>query len=70
MSANILSRGDYWFSLLTKDAQIKEGQCHSVKVADGNIEGKRCRFIAVLPDSKKKNPRSRHGEVVKLEWCT
>lgn len=70
MSANILSRGDYWFSLLTKDAQIKEGQCHSVKVADGNIEGKRCRFIAVVPDANNKYPRSRHGEVGLLEGWT
>lgn len=70
MSNQVLSRGDYWFSLLTKDAKLRTGQCASVKVADGQIDNKQARFIAVIPDVHNKYPRAAKGEVGLLEGWT
>lgn len=70
MSNTVLSRGDYWFSLLTKGAKIRRGQCASIKVADGDILGQAARYIAVVPDAKNKYPRAAHGEVGLLEGWT
>lgn len=70
MSNQILSRGDYWFSLLTKDAKLRTGQCASVKVADGQIANKAARFIAIVPDAHNKYPRAAKGEVGLLEGWT
>lgn len=66
----MVSRGDYWFSLLTNNAKIREGQCASVKVADGQIDDRAVRFIAVVPDAHNKYPRAREGEVGLLEGWT
>lgn len=70
MSKQILSRGDYWFSLLTKDAKLRTGQCASVKVADGQINNEQARFIAIVPDEHNKYPRAAKGEVGLLEGWT
>ncbi|WP_392566624.1 biotin-independent malonate decarboxylase subunit gamma [Utexia brackfieldae] len=70
MSKTILSRGDFWFSLLTTDAKLRHGQCASVKVADGKISHKPARFIAVVPDADNQFPRASQGEVGLLEGWT
>lgn len=70
MSNAILSRGDFWFTLLTTGAKLRQGQCNSVKVADGEISGKPARFIAVVPDANNKYPRASKGEVGLLEGWT
>lgn len=49
---NTASRGQYWFSLLTQNAKQREGQCASVKAADGDIDGQPARIIAVVPDAR------------------
>lgn len=67
MSKQVLNRGDYWFSLLTKDAKLRTGQCASVKVADGQINNEQARFIAIVPDEHNKYPRAAKGEVGLLE---
>lgn len=68
--STVLSRGDYWFSLLTEGASLRQGQCSSVKVADGQIDKKTARFIAVVPDANNKYPRAAKGEVGLLEGWT
>ncbi|TKI05029.1 biotin-independent malonate decarboxylase subunit gamma [Martelella alba] len=70
MNTPYLSRGDYWFSLLTKDATLCQGQCPSVKVADGRLDGRPARYIAVVPDADNRYPRAARGEVGLLEGWT
>lgn len=70
MSTAFLSRGDYWFSLLTQGAQLRSGQCASVKVADGELHGEPARFVAVVPDAKNAYSRAIRGEVGLLEGWT
>ncbi|RKS84462.1 malonate decarboxylase gamma subunit [Orbus hercynius] len=67
MSTSTVSRGDYWFSLLTEQATLCPSVCASVKAADGEINGKTARFIAVVPDHNSLYPRARQGEVGLLE---
>lgn len=67
---NTASRGQYWFSLLTQNANQREGQCASVKAADGDIDGQSARIIAVVPDTKNHYPRAANGEVGLLEGWT
>lgn len=70
MSTTILSRGDNWFSLLTENATLCSNLCPSVKAADGEIDGRTARFIAVVPDANNQYPRARNGEVGLLEgWA-
>lgn len=69
-NTTVLSRGDYWFSLLTQEAKIRQGQCASIKVADGTLIDKAVRFIAVVPDAQNRYPRATHGEVGLLEGWT
>lgn len=70
MSNSYLSRGDYWFSLLTAGAVPRMGQCASVKVADGQLNGRPARYIAVVPDAGNHYPRAARGEVGLLEGWT
>lgn len=70
MSTANLSRGDYWFSLLTQGAKLRTGQCASVKVADGELHGEAARFVAVVPDADNRFPRAVKGEVGLLEGWT
>ncbi|MFC0226436.1 biotin-independent malonate decarboxylase subunit gamma [Serratia aquatilis] len=70
MSAPSFSRGEYWFSLLTAGADQRQGQCASILVADGELEGQPTRFIAVVPDVENHYPRAAHGEVGLLEGWT
>ncbi|WJV51966.1 biotin-independent malonate decarboxylase subunit gamma [Prodigiosinella aquatilis] len=70
MSILPLSRGAYWFSLLTAGAVPVTGLCPSVRVADGDIDGQAARFIAVVPDANNQYPRAAHGEVGLLEGWT
>lgn len=67
MSTQTTSRGDYWFSLLTQGAAERRGQCASVRVADGDLDGQAARFIAVVPDADNHYPRAARGEVGLLE---
>lgn len=70
MSASSSSRGEYWFSLLTAGAEQRQGQCASIRVADGELEGQPARFIAVVPDANNHYPRAARGEVGLLEGWT
>jgi len=70
MNTTYLSRGDYWFSLLTVGAILRQGQCASVKVADGELNGQPARYIAVVPDAGNHYPRAALGEVGLLEGWT
>lgn len=65
-----LSRGDYWFSLLAGENTSHQGLCPSVKVADGQIDQQKARFIVVIPDAKNRYPRAIKGEVGLLEGWT
>ncbi|TBL65872.1 biotin-independent malonate decarboxylase subunit gamma [Hafnia alvei] len=69
-TAQTASRGRYWFSLLTQGATQRQGQCESVKAADGEIDGQAARFIAVVPDANNHYPRAVNGEVGLLEGWT
>ena len=69
-TAHTASRGRYWFSLLTQGATQRQGQCESVKAADGEIDGQAARFIAVVPDANNHYPRAVNGEVGLLEGWT
>src|SRR5471030_439943 len=68
--SNTVSRGDYWFAELTKDATPVAGLCSSVKAADGKINDQAVRFIAVVPDKNNHYPRAAGGEVGLLEGWT
>jgi len=70
MNTTYLSRGDYWFSLLTEGSSLRQGQCASIKVADGEINGQPTRYIAVVPDAANHFPRAARGEVGLLEGWT
>lgn len=65
-----VSRGDYWFSLLSQGGQALKGLCASIKVADCVQDGKNVRYIAVIPDAQNPFPRARNGEVGLLEGWT
>ncbi|MEH0832972.1 biotin-independent malonate decarboxylase subunit gamma [Pectobacterium cacticida] len=65
-----LSRGAVWLEKLTANAPRLPGLCPSVQVADGTIEGKPVRFIAVVPDEHNHYPRAARGEVGLLEGWT
>lgn len=65
-----VSRGDYWFSELTKDTRPVSQPCASVKAADGRINDHAVRYIAVVPDAENKYPRAKGGEVGLLEGWT
>jgi malonate decarboxylase gamma subunit len=65
-----LSRGDYWFTLLTRQATAVSGLSPSIKAADGQLAGQPVRFIAVVPDADNRYPRAVKGEVGLLEGWT
>ncbi|RJS50206.1 biotin-independent malonate decarboxylase subunit beta [Bacillus sp. PK3_68] len=56
------SRGKTWFDLLRGDAE-EISDIPSVRVADSMIGDKKVRYIAVVPDTHNRFPRSRRGEV-------
>ena len=56
-------RGEIWFDLLAGDFTQRTGQCPSVKVADGELDGYPVRAIAVIPDPDNRYPRAAKGEV-------
>ncbi|GBU11737.1 biotin-independent malonate decarboxylase subunit gamma [Enterobacterales bacterium] len=70
IAKNAVSRGDYWFAELTKDATSLTGLCPSVKAADGKINDQDVRYIAVVPDKNNHYPRAAGGEVGLLEGWT
>ncbi len=70
MAEKNLSRGDIWFDIMTKGYTVRHGQCASVRVADGKLDGKDTRIIAVVPDSDNRYPRAAKGEVGLLEGWT
>lgn len=64
------SRGAVWLKALDPEAKLLAGLIPSVAAADGRIEGKPVRFMAVLPDPENPYPRARKGEVGLLEGWT
>lgn len=70
IAKNAVSRGDYWFAELTKDATPLTGLCPSVKAADGKINDQDVRYIVVVPDANNHYPRAAGGEVGLLEGWT
>ncbi|NDL64457.1 biotin-independent malonate decarboxylase subunit gamma [Acerihabitans arboris] len=70
MNSTYLSRGDYWFSLLTDGARQRQGQCASIKAADGLLNDRPVRYVAVVPDAGNHFPRAARGEVGLLEGWT
>lgn len=67
LANNAKSRGEYWFTELTKGATSVAGLCPSVKAADGQIKDQLVRFITVVPDNNNQYPRAAGGEVGLLE---
>lgn len=65
-----LNRAAVWLDTLVPDAPRMAGLCASVQVADGNVDGKLARFIAVVPDANNHYPRAAGGEVGLLEGWT
>jgi malonate decarboxylase gamma subunit len=65
-----LNRAAVWLDKLTASAPHMAGLCASVQVADGSVEGKPARFIAVVPDEHNHYPRAAGGEVGLLEGWT
>ncbi len=66
----IRGNGDIWFDLFAGQFKQREGQCASVKVADGMLDGQPARIIAVVPDPDNHYPRAVKGEVGLLEGWT
>lgn len=66
-TTDITCRGITWFELLTKQLDKHSTQVPSVQVADGELAGRACRFIAVVPDLNNHFPRAKNGEVGLLE---
>jgi malonate decarboxylase gamma subunit len=64
-----MSRGHTWLHALA-NASEQPGFPASVRVADGDLAGRRARFIAVVPDAGNPFPRARNGEVGVLEGWT
>ena len=62
--------GDIWFDLFAGQFKQREGQCASVRVADGMLGGQTARIIAVVPDPGNHYPRAVKGEVGLLEGWT
>ena len=65
-----LNRAAVWLDTLAPNAPRMAGLCASVQVADGNVDGKPARFIAVVPDANNHYPRAAGGEVGLLEGWT
>ena len=63
-------RGEIWFDLLAGAFAQRTGQCPSVKVADGELDGYPVRAIAVIPAPDNRYPRAAKGEVGLLEGWT
>ena len=64
------SRGAVWLKALDPEAKLLGELIPSVAAADGEIDGRAVRFMAVLPDPKNRYPRARKGEVGLLEgWA-
>lgn len=64
-----MSRGHTWLHALA-NASEQPGFPASVRVVDGDLAGRRARFIAVVPDASNPFPRARNGEVGVLEGWT
>ena len=67
---NKSSRGDIWFDIFAGQFRERKGQCPSVRVADGELDGQAVRVIAVVPDPDNRYPRAAKGEVGLLEGWT
>ncbi len=70
MTGKKQSYGDIWFDIMTKGYAARTGQCASVRVADGKLDGRAARVIAVVPDPDNQYPRASRGEVGLLEGWT
>ena len=67
---NKASRGTIWFDIFAAPLTERTGQCPSVRVADGELDGQTVRVIAVVPDPANHYPRAAKGEVGLLEGWT
>ncbi|MFC6671537.1 biotin-independent malonate decarboxylase subunit gamma [Marinobacterium aestuariivivens] len=61
------TRGRTWFDALTGDMPRRESPVPSLRIADGEIAGRACRFLVVQADPNNRYPRARRGEVGLLE---
>ena len=69
-SLAVASRGAVWLKALDPEAKLLGELIPSVAAADGEIDGRAVRFMAVLLDPKNRYPRARNGEVGLLEgWA-
>ncbi len=59
----LLSRGRTWFKAMADKARPVETGLESVLVADATWGGERPRLLAIVPDSRNRFPRARHGEL-------
>lgn len=60
---DVRSLGARWLDALTDGAAPLSGYPASVRVVDGELDGRAARFIAVVPDPASRYPRARAGEV-------
>ncbi|MFJ7734480.1 biotin-independent malonate decarboxylase subunit beta [Lysinibacillus sp. NPDC097231] len=68
-TTTVASRGRSWFNALTNNA-ASISEIPSVLVADGEVQGKKARFITVVPNPDNPYYRARNGEVGLLEgWA-
>jgi malonate decarboxylase beta subunit len=63
------SRGRTWWTALTDNA-VSQSDYPGVLVADKEFNGRLTRFIAVVPNTDNRFPRTRHGEVGLMEGWT
>lgn len=66
----VAGRGEVWFGLFAGGFRPRTGLCPSVKAADGMMDGRAARVIAVVPDAENHYPRAAKGEVGLLEGWT
>ena len=64
------NRAALWLNKLAPNAPLMSGLCPSVQAADGQLNGEKVRFIAVVPDANNHYPRAAGGEVGLLEGWT
>lgn len=64
---NYSTRGLKWFDVLTSDMSCQQGTLASLRIADGEMHGRACRFLLIQADPNNHYPRARRGEVGLLE---
>src|ERR1700691_1091773 len=62
-TTSLSSRGRTWFQALADNAKPVDTGLGSVQVADATLGSERVRLVAIVPDSRNRFPRARHGEL-------